>query len=258
MPGSTDNLNTSLERAGRIGHNSQDQLDEEDIPYTPNWTHFFSKASVLLKTINGNIANYYQVLSDAGTQEDDIKSIQTKITLHEKKINNLWTEYESAGYGKIIAENQRELVFTQIERTELSLIDLQTKIHRLLPQNAQPPVNIGSSQNPTALSDMVSIIQNIPNTKPVKLPTYAGDSSNYLPFSRYFKFIIPTIPGPKILWATRLYECLEGEAKAYVGDAVDWFDKYDELWEILDSKYGNPWLVSMETPRAFFDMPAST
>ena len=63
------------------------------------------------------------------------------------------------------------------------------------------------------------------------------------------------ISGPKTLWATHLANSLKGEAKQYAGDATNWFDKYNELWETLDSKYANRWLLATETIRNFFSKP---
>merc|ERR1711942_397462 len=40
------------------------------------------------------------------------------------------------------------------------------------------------------------------------------------------------------------------------GDPTQWFNKYDELWEALDNKYANRWVLSTDTIRIFFQEPS--
>ena len=48
---------------------------------------------------------------------------------------------------------------------------------------------------------------------------------------------------------------LKGDAKKYIGDTAKWYDKYEKLWDNLDAKYGNRWVLQQKTVRALFFKP---
>ena len=53
-------------------------------------------------------------------------------------------------------------------------------------------------------------------------------------------------------------DVLRGPADAakYVGSKGDWFDKYEELWALLDDRYANRWILASDTIRNFFGKSA--
>ena len=102
------------------------------------------------------------------------------------------------------------------------------------------------------LANMVSAVQQVSNSPVVQLPTFNGKIIMYASFKKSFQFLIKQVAGPKSLWATHLANSLKGDAKKYIGDTTAWFDKYDQLWNALETKYANRWTLATETIKALF------
>ena len=94
-------------------------------------------------------------------------------------------------------------------------------------------------------------VQNVANSPMVKLPLFHGEITKYANFKKSFQYLIEQVAGPKELWATHLANSLRDEAKKYVGDPTQWFDKYEALWDTLDDKFANRWLLATDTIRNF-------
>ena len=69
------------------------------------------------------------------------------------------------------------------------------------------------------------------------------------------KFIITQLGITEKLWSTHLYEALLPDVQSYVGSKDDWFDKYNELWECLEDKYANRWVLANDTIKNFVYRP---
>ncbi|CAL4159068.1 unnamed protein product, partial [Meganyctiphanes norvegica] len=48
----------------------------------------------------------------------------------------------------------------------------------------------------------------------------------------------------------RLHDCLEGEAREFVGTDNTWLGKHNELWRKLDGRYANRWTMTSEILKA--------
>ena len=101
----------------------------------------------------------------------------------------------------------------------------------------------------------MSAVQNVAHSPMVELPIFYGEITKYAAFKKSFEYLIMQVSGPNTLWSTHLASCLRGNAKEYVGDPTQWFDKYDELWETLDNKYANRWVLATDTIRTFLQKP---
>ncbi|MCP4274571.1 MAG: hypothetical protein GY781_21815, partial [Gammaproteobacteria bacterium] len=147
---------------------------------------------------------------------------------------------------------------TMINTSQKQIRDLQNRINILYPNPianppAQPTNQLGFDA--ASIAGIIAAMQGVAQSPQVELPKFAGELSKYNGFKLNFKYLIQQVSGPQTLWATHLANSLEGEAKQYAGDATNWFDKYNELWETLDSKYANRWLLATETIRNFFSKP---
>ena len=143
-----------------------------------------------------------------------------------------------------------------INTSQKQICDLQNRINISYPTiipPAQPTIQPG--YDAASIAGIIAAMQGVAQSPQVELPTFAGDIALYNGFKLNFKYLIQQISGPKTLWATHLANSLRGEAQQYAGDATNWFDKYNELWDTLDSKYANRWLLATETIRNFFSKP---
>ncbi|CAL4221387.1 unnamed protein product [Meganyctiphanes norvegica] len=86
----------------------------------------------------------------------------------------------------------------------------------------------------------------------LQLPTFSGNIIDYEPFKRKFMRMADHIPGPPELKASYLESSLRGEAIKYMGKKSDYFGKYEEMWEILDDRYANKWVLASDTIKEFF------
>ena len=92
---------------------------------------------------------------------------------------------------------------------------------------------------------------------PVELPTFdVTNIAEYASFRKKFRFVIDCINGPKALWASHLKKSITGDAAKYIGSKSNWFDKYEELWALLDDRYANQIILASDTIRIFFGKTA--
>ncbi|CAL4117670.1 unnamed protein product [Meganyctiphanes norvegica] len=94
----------------------------------------------------------------------------------------------------------------------------------------------------------------------VNLPTFSGKIVEYPSFKSSFKYIIPYVSCTRELWVYHLHNSLKYEVLEYVGPLEHWIDKYEDLWDTLDDKYANRWVVADEPIRHFIGktVPDST
>ena len=85
---------------------------------------------------------------------------------------------------------------------------------------------------------------------PLNLPTWNGDIAKFKAFNTNFDGLIRNSGIPEEFWGTYLFEHLDKKTKAYAGSSTSWQDKYEELWDLLKSRYANRWTVVAETVKA--------
>ena len=101
-------------------------------------------------------------------------------------------------------------------------------------------------------SSLIAAFREIANSPTVALPTFHGETTKYASFKENFQYVIQQVNGPKELWATHLVNSLKDKVKQYVGGEGEWFNKYNELWEMLDNKYANKWRLSTDPVKNYF------
>ena len=82
------------------------------------------------------------------------------------------------------------------------------------------------------------------------LPRFNGDIVNFRGFNSNFDSLIRSSGIPEEFWGIYLYEHLDKKSKTYVGSSSSWLGRYEELWELLKSRYANRWTVVAETVKA--------
>ena len=85
---------------------------------------------------------------------------------------------------------------------------------------------------------------------PLNLPTWNGDIAKFKAFNTNFDGLIRNSGIPEEFWGTYLFEHLDKKIKAYAGSSTSWQGKYEELWDLLKSRYANRWTVAAETVKA--------
>ncbi|CAL4102193.1 unnamed protein product, partial [Meganyctiphanes norvegica] len=85
---------------------------------------------------------------------------------------------------------------------------------------------------------------------PLKLPTFAGNYAKYNPFKESFNLLIAAAGVEQDMIGHRLHDCLEGEAREFVGTDNTWLGKHNELWRKLDGRYANRWTMTSEILKA--------
>ena len=85
---------------------------------------------------------------------------------------------------------------------------------------------------------------------PLNLPTWNGDIAKFKAFNTNFDGLIRSSGIPEEFWGVYLYEHLDKKSKTYVGSSSSWLGRYEELWELLKSRYANRWTVPAETVKA--------
>ena len=136
-------------------------------------------------------------------------------------------------------------------------LDLLNSIIDTFKQSAQEKID-PQKDLVTAIEKITTSNRDIANSPMVSLPTFHGQTTKYAGFKENFKFVISKTSGPQELWATHLVNSLQGPPKEYIGDEGKWFGKYNELWEVLDDKYANRWLLATDTIKTFLYRPQPT
>ena len=89
-------------------------------------------------------------------------------------------------------------------------------------------------------------------TKPLEIPTFAGDRAKYQGWKNNFKTWADNADISEDLKGVYLQQSLRSNAKEYIGDTENWSGKYNELWNKLDSRYANRWNVVAEVLKSSF------
>ena len=230
-----------------MSHNG-DVEGEEDFSMTPNWDNFSAKMQ--------NVLHYTKTQTDAAEAkligdhtEIDLRVLKRQMDMLESRCSQYEDQYNNITSEEYVENDQN--LFRDLRGAMDGIVSLVVRINAKLGPLQPPPPKVDNS-GAAALAAFMKIA----NSPPVELPTYDGKKiSEYASFKEKFKFIIQYIAGPKELWATHLENKLTGDAKQYIGLKGSWYNKYEELWEVLDDKYANRWNIATEAASNFFFKP---
>ena len=182
------------------------------------------------------------------TDQDDFEDMLTDIADMEHELLTLEMSWKSLMSVENIAPEVWSGVGDKIRTSRKSIAKTKRRIQKQSGQDTQQNASAGTvSQN----NDLVAALRSVTQAPVVKLPTFDGKIAEFAGFKKKFKFVITQLGISQKLWSSHLYDCLLQEVKDYVGSKDDWFDKYDELWECLDDKYANRWVLANDTIKNF-------
>ena len=210
-----------------------------------SWIRFDKYATMRLNRINKELTAVRDKLADESTN----KTISV-LSACSHKVNRWRTELDR------IEDDLKEVSLTSVVNTATmdkldsdisDLVDDVEVVSSVVEQLLQT-----ARDNSNHHSSLIAAFREIANSPTVALPTFHGETTKYASFKENFQYVIQQVNGPKELWATHLVNSLKDKVKQYVGGEGEWFNKYDELWEMLDNKYANKWLLSTDTVSTFF------
>ena len=249
-------LNNSLELVQPPPREDDDQDSQGHPPEKSRFEKFAMRLGVSIATIKNNVQVNKIKLSNEQLNQLDVANMKSEAKQYASDLEVYVQEYHALANEEEVEVSELNDVNNIITDTQKVIRDLVNHLEIAYPTEpvpAPPPQPTPPDNN--SIVSIMGALQGVTNSPLVKLPTFAGEVAQYNGFKASFKFHITQIMGPKTMWATHLVNSLKGEAKKYVGEATDWFDQYDELWESLDSKYANRWLLATETIRKFFGRP---
>ena len=219
---------------------------------TPRWTLFLVKEGSFKKNLTTELATMQVSLADEGTTVDEAEDMATDIEGFEQELKDLETTWNALITLEPIDNTAWTKVGDEIRISKKNINRIKKKVQKALGQST------GQANGGNALSnndDTLTALRNVAQAPKVQFPTFNGEIVLYVGFKRVFKYTVTLIGGSQKLWASHLYGCLQGDALKYVGSQGDWFNKYNELWECLDDRYANRWVLANDTIRDFIARP---
>ena len=222
----------------------EEPIIEETEP-SEGWKKFYRYAVHMLQSINAEVK-----LLEKHLQNPSVIQSVAQINTHVFKTNRFRTklatledDLKEAMYAETYPQDQLRQIQNDIATSYFDVDTQHASIEDLLDQ----------AREKTREKDaMAAALRQVANTPTVDLPKFDGKTIDYKAFKDHFQFVIQKVNGPVELWATHLVNSLQGPVKQYIGSGNKWFNKYDALWKMLDSKYDNEWTLYYETLSAFF------
>ena len=130
-----------------------------------------------------------------------------------------------------------------------TLLTLRERVVVPIDPDSRPSTPGSASQN----ESIAEAFRAVAKSPAIELPTFDGTNiAEYAAFRRKFRYMIRCVNGPSELRASHLEKCIIGNAALYIVSKGNWFDKYEELWNVLDDRYANRWILASDTIRTFF------
>ena len=217
----------------------------EEPQASEGWKKFQVYAQATLRAISKEVTALSTTLQEPTLNQSaaQINAHTYRTTRFRHKLQMLEDKIEEVTYDETIPESQLDKLNDDI--TALSVdIDVQ---HAVIEELIAQAKEKASETNAVA-----NALRQVANTPTVDLPTFDGKTIDYQAFKEHFQFVINKVNGPPELNATHLINSLQGPVKQYIGAGNKWFNKYEDLWKLLDSKYDNKYTLNYETLSAFF------
>ena len=217
----------------------------EDEEPSEGWKKFYKYAIQMLKSVSTEVKLLEKHLQSTAVTQS-VAQINThvfKTNRFRTKLATLEDDLKEAIYSEAYPQSQLELIQNDIASLYFD-VDTQHALIEESLENARDKLKEKDA--------MAAALRQVANTPTVDLPKFDGKTIDYKAFKEHFNFVIQKVNGPKELWATHLVNSLQGPAKQYIGSENKWFNKYEDLWDMLDSKYNNEWTLYYETLAAFF------
>ena len=209
------------------------------------WKRYERYATMRLNRINKELTSVRNQLADTGTNNtiSMLKAYNLKTIRWRTELSRLDDDLKEVALTETATHDQ-------IGKLDEDLADLSSDVDVV--SSIVEQLLDTARENSSHQQSFVTALREVANSPTVELPTFYGETTKYASFKENFQFVIIQVNGPKELWATHLVNSLKGTVKQYIGADGNWFNKYDELWEMLDNKYANKWLLSTDTVSTFF------
>ena len=238
-------LNSQLTTMAGDEEATQTHPITEDEEPSEGWKRFQKYAKITLESLQAELKLLTKQLQDPSVNRS-VAQINThvfKTNRSRTKLASLEDELKGAMFEESYPQDQAK----QIKK------DIVTLYFEIDTQQAVIEDSLERAREEAREKDAVAAaLRQVANTPTVDLPKFDGKTIEYKAFKTNFQFVIQKVNGPKELWATHLVNSLLGPVKQYIGSENKWFNKYEDLWEMLDSKYDNDWTLYYETISAFF------
>ena len=241
------NLTSNATMSGSDGEDlaRQDSGIEPPAP-SEGWLKFQRYASFMLNALGREIESLKKQLAQLSLTQSvpQISSHLFRIQRWREKMAQLDDDIKEVTRSETVPDDQLNKLF---DDTADLVTDIDTQ-HAIIEELLQE-----ARDNSSNKQTLVTAFRDVANSPTVDLPEFHGKTIKYNSFKKNFQFVIEKVNGPKELWATHLVNSLKGSVKQYIGDEGKWFDRYDDLWKVLDNKYANMWTLTNETVSSFFD-----
>ena len=239
------------------GHGGGGAPDDNGRPPNPLWAEVDYEFDIFSTMVTKETDVIIPAMAQNTVTVDELEGYVADInTLLNRDLVKLKNQCDEAKREENVPREDHIKMKTDLWNIEKQLEkvkrDLTKGITALTPAATTTPAATVTSDSVALLSAMGRAHATAPR---VELPTFDGTISEFASFQKKFKFIVTLLHTKKELYATHLEGSLLGEAARYVGSKGNWFDKYDELWELLEDRYANRWILASDTIRGFFGKP---
>ena len=238
-----DQLNSLATMAAPTEGTLEPAVEEEEP--SEGWKRFQKYAKITLESLQGDLKLLTKQLQDPSVNQS-VAQINThvfKTNRFRTKLASLEDELKGAMYEETYPQDQAKQIKNAITTSYFDVDTQQAVIEDSLEQ---------AREKAKEKDAMAAALRQVANTPTVELPKFDGKTIDYKAFKTNFQFVIQKVNGPQELWATHLVNSLQGPVKQYIGSENKWFNRYEDLWDMLDSKYDNDWTLYYETISAFF------
>ena len=187
----------------------------------------------LIKTVGESIEDEAQSsVSDALLVQGQLEEIDNELESLTKSWNKLKMLNANAD------DDELDKIFESENLLRTSITELRSSASAYI-KKVMPPVSVSNSRSDS--STVVSVNNNNPTHSSLKheiigLPSFSGNSRSFARFKGDFKLIVEKTYSDEVERAYVLKKtCLKGPAKTLVEN----IDTLADIWERLDSKYGN-------------------
>ena len=232
------------------GENDSQHEPGEEISQTPLWDALLLREDSFKRTVGKDLESIQVKLADRETTHNEAEDMLIDIEDLEGELNGLEVELKLLQTTEPIEEGVAMRVVDGFRNSRRNIKKAKSKVHKAI--GTSDVQTLGSSKSSTDADTTVAAVRNAAHAPKVTFPKFRGEIAKYSAFKTNFQYIITLTNCPEGLWGTHLYNALEGEALECVGNQDNWNDKYDELWEALDDRFANRWVLANDTIAALF------
>ena len=220
---------------------------------TPQWDMFFVRGTNFSRSLDKELIEMAAALDDEETEQSTFEDMITDIEDMEQELKELEVNWKSLMSIEKIDPIAWSDTGDKIRVNRKSIAKIKKKVQKVLGLSTG---QIAGKSVVSGNDDLVAALRSVTQAPVVNLPTFDGTKlSDYVGFKKKFNFVMAQLGISEKLWSSHLHDALLGKAKEYVGSKDDWFDKLPELWERLDDKYANRWVLANNTIKDFVYKP---